>query len=475
MFGLMKNTDCIQVNQKDWYRKHYCGTCKSIGSLYGQRSRTLLNFDCVFLAELLSVIQEVDTEQWDPKLGKRNCFVSPDPDILPLSLQYAADINLILAEMKVRDNLQDGVPFFWKMAQRVFRKPFGKLQDRMVQWGIDRQLLINYQQEDAARECKFPHTDSISELLEWHAAPTAAITSYLFAKGANSVQKPGWQVDLAAIGAAFGELVYGLDAWKDVEKDEDSGNFNLLLLLPKDKLEVSKQTAKDWLWEKAGSIQDLIQQANFSGEVKASLNSRLMLNLSAALKESPQVYPAPSGIEKASVPTMARRINRVQRGLRAWTNPLRPARFAATYIVLLLVMFHQQLFAVADFGRQESFSPNYWLLGLLLGTPIALYFLAKTLSRNRAWLVLQLKQQQRKVRRMSRRAERKPEEKKAKRKKVEDTFGYILGILLIVLVSVLLVLAIPEDSFCGLCLENPEACEFCCEVSGCCCEVIGAC
>jgi len=78
MFGLMKNTGCIQADQQDWYRMHYCGTCKSIGSLYGQRSRILLNFDCVFLAELLSVIQETDTKQWDPKLSARSCFSAPD-------------------------------------------------------------------------------------------------------------------------------------------------------------------------------------------------------------------------------------------------------------------------------------------------------------------------------------------------------------------------------------------------------------
>ena len=43
MFGLIKRAD----------RLAYCGSCKTIGAMYGQRVRLLLNHDMVFLGELL--------------------------------------------------------------------------------------------------------------------------------------------------------------------------------------------------------------------------------------------------------------------------------------------------------------------------------------------------------------------------------------------------------------------------------------
>ncbi len=404
----------MKADQHDWYRMHYCGTCKSIGSIYGQRSRILLNFDCVFLAELLSLIQEAETNQWDPKLSVNNCFSVPETDALPISLQFAADMNLILAEMKVRDNLQDDVKFVWKMAQRFLKKPFHQVADRLTVWGIDYQLLLKHQAEDTDRETAVPPTYEIHGLLDWYAAPSGAITSYLFSKGADAVQKPNWKEATAEVGAAFGELVYGLDAWKDVEQDEESGSFNPLLLHPDRPLEVSKQLTTDWLWNKAESIQEMIQKADFPAEVKASLNSRLMLNLAATLGESPHVCTPQSGIEKATVPTIARTIGRVQQGVAAWTNPLKPARFAASYIAFMLLVFHQQLFAAADRGAGDSFSLDYGLLAALVAAPLGIYLAAKGISKNRAWIDMKLRRQEKRLKRRLQRAERRAALKEGK-------------------------------------------------------------
>ena len=87
----------MQHQQPDWYRLHYCGTCKALGKSYGQRSRPLLNFDCVFLAEILSLIQQEDTTAWHDDLQGKACFTAPDSADIPISLQYAADVNMIVA------------------------------------------------------------------------------------------------------------------------------------------------------------------------------------------------------------------------------------------------------------------------------------------------------------------------------------------------------------------------------------------
>lgn len=430
----------MQAEQQDWYRMHYCGTCKSIGRLYGQRSRVLLNFDCVFLAELLSLIQEENTENWDAKLSSHSCFAMPDEAALPLSLQYAADMNLILADMKLKDNLQDdSVKFVWQSAQRLFKKPFNKIQDRLSDWDIDTRVLLEHQMEDARREDATGEETDIHKLLAWHAAPSAAITAYLFAKGADAVQKPAWRESMSKIGSAFGELVYGLDAWRDVENDELNEEFNLLLVDPERSIEASKESAAEWLWQKAESIKAIIQEASFPTEVKSSLTSRLMLNLATALGDAPHVCTPQSGIEKATVPTIARTIGGVQKRVAYWTNPLKPARFAATYIAFLLVAFHQHLFAAANLGAESSFSLDYGLLAALVAAPVGVYFAAKTISKNRSRIAIGASRFQRKLKKRIQRLEQKA-------RNADDSPKWFLWIFLglgalVLLVLILLVVA----------------------------------
>lgn len=46
------------------WQLHYCGACKTIGRQYGHKSRMLLNYDAVFLAELLTELGGEDAEAW---------------------------------------------------------------------------------------------------------------------------------------------------------------------------------------------------------------------------------------------------------------------------------------------------------------------------------------------------------------------------------------------------------------------------
>jgi len=94
MFGLMKSRSCsLTPEQKLNRRLHYCGTCKTMGRLYGQRTRFLLNNDAVFLAELLSAISGAGhaLADWDRAYQSYNCLSLPaTPEAMPLPLQYAA-------------------------------------------------------------------------------------------------------------------------------------------------------------------------------------------------------------------------------------------------------------------------------------------------------------------------------------------------------------------------------------------------
>ncbi|MGH9764653.1 MAG: DUF5685 family protein, partial [Blastocatellia bacterium] len=99
MFGLMKTRMChLEGDAKLRRRLHYCGTCKTIGRMYGQKSRFLLNHDTVFLAELLSTLSG-DSERmqsWNSAYQSYNCLSLPrQDDDIPLPLEIAATATLV--------------------------------------------------------------------------------------------------------------------------------------------------------------------------------------------------------------------------------------------------------------------------------------------------------------------------------------------------------------------------------------------
>src|SRR5215475_12976466 len=116
MYGLMRARHCGQsVEQNDRHRFHYCGTCKTIGRLYGQRSRLLLNHDTVFLAELLTLLSsEPAWENADKAYQSYNCLSLPkSEDATPLPLRLAAAANILLVQFKVDDRIKDAGQNRW--------------------------------------------------------------------------------------------------------------------------------------------------------------------------------------------------------------------------------------------------------------------------------------------------------------------------------------------------------------------------
>ncbi|HEX5080624.1 MAG TPA: DUF5685 family protein, partial [Blastocatellia bacterium] len=117
MYGLMRARHCRQSpEQSDHHRFHYCGACKTMGRLYGQRSRLLLNHDAVFLAELLTLLSVEPTAPAMPTVLNvdkaylsYNCLSLPkSEDGMPRALQLAAAANILLTEFKVADRIKDG-------------------------------------------------------------------------------------------------------------------------------------------------------------------------------------------------------------------------------------------------------------------------------------------------------------------------------------------------------------------------------
>jgi hypothetical protein len=238
MFGLMKARSCSQSPEQKYERRlHYCGACKTMGTLYGQKARLLLNNDAVFLGELLSALSaERDAmKSWARAYQSYNCMSLPGaPDEMPLSLQFAATATVVMSDFKVADQIEDsGRHSGWRVAQRLYGESFRAASNRLESWGLPVTDLWRWYEIQNTREHSVNSVredQSSRTILDHLAEPTATVTGLVFQQGAKLVgcsQQSAHQT-MYRLGYEFGRLVYTLDAYEDYEKDHRRGDFNAL-------------------------------------------------------------------------------------------------------------------------------------------------------------------------------------------------------------------------------------------------------
>ncbi len=234
MFGLMKsikNSTSNDEYRKD-YRLHYCGTCKTMGKKYGQRTRVLLNHDVVFLGQLLSAFdnEEQDKKQWDSQYFVKKCFALPKKaEKIPKVLEYTAAINVMLGALKIEDNILDSKKGFkqgWKTARSLLKSKVKKTEKTLLSWSFPVNSLWEWIGIQLEREVKKTQFNTITETLNYYAEPTAMMTALVFKHGAKMTQHPSAKDTLFDIGHSFGQLIYWLDALDDFEKDAKEQKFN---------------------------------------------------------------------------------------------------------------------------------------------------------------------------------------------------------------------------------------------------------
>jgi hypothetical protein len=214
MFGLMRFRKTCGQTPETWksWRLHYCGTCKAMGRVYGQASRLTLNHDTVFLAEVLTAIAPQRPVVWDRAMRSFHCFSLPEAaSSVPAALRYAAAATVALAEYKLRDKVEDSRwrPC-WSAARRWWSPRFRKACAELREFGFDPQALgdaLALQRASELREDADP------------ALPTATAVSMFYSHGAGLTGRPEVRDTLGRFGAAFGSLIYWLDALEDQTSD----------------------------------------------------------------------------------------------------------------------------------------------------------------------------------------------------------------------------------------------------------------
>ena len=238
MFGLMKPAGCGHSNNRDAAlrrRAHYCGTCKSMGKMYGQRSRMLLNNDSVFLAELLTELGgESPVSEWAQPLRSYNCASMPSSNAdIPIALAYASSATVLLTEMKVRDSLGEVGSMSAKAAPHIARRMFSLQFETASRWlkeaGLDVDSVAEHGDRQFELEAQtFSGSDSAT-ILHTLSDPSARMTGLVFEAGARFCNLPAEaERAMADLGSAFGELVYHIDALEDDRADARKHAFNAL-------------------------------------------------------------------------------------------------------------------------------------------------------------------------------------------------------------------------------------------------------
>jgi len=219
MFGYIRPLECeLKVREQAQYRGLYCGLCKSIGRRYGQLERLALSYDCAFLALVLLAVTGGGTfspGNCGPRAyrGKRP-IAAPSP-----ALDYAADVNVLLAWHKAADDAADDKSIKAAAARLALGRAYRKAARANPE--LDRDIRACMDRLHAAEAEKIASTDE----------PSNAFGGLLAAVILRAPMLP--QSERKAAEWMFynlGKWVYLMDAWDDRARDAKRGGYNPFLL-----------------------------------------------------------------------------------------------------------------------------------------------------------------------------------------------------------------------------------------------------
>ncbi len=215
MFGYIRPLECeLKVREQEEYRGYYCGLCKSIGVRYGQLERLTLSYDCAFLAALLSAISGgvgFSRGNCGPRCyrGKR-AIANPSP-----ALDYAADVNVLLAWYQAADDAADEHSAKAFSARLALSRAYRKAAKRYPE--LDRAIRENTERLHALEAEQIASTDEPSDTF---GKTLSAVILHAPMLPPSERRAAEWMF------YNLGRWIYLIDAWDDREKDAKSGCYN---------------------------------------------------------------------------------------------------------------------------------------------------------------------------------------------------------------------------------------------------------
>lgn len=207
LFGYVKIfKDELKVKDYYTYRAYYCGLCFELGKRHNQITRLSLSYELTALALLLDSLSDEPAQFCQrgcvKRIGKRKTVCENE------NLAFAADMNILLAYYKLRDDISDNNSFKARIAQIPFLRRAAKIRKKYPTLceTVKIQLMRLSFLESENCDCIDKAAGEFAKLLE-----------SIFAE-----KEPA----LAPLGFAMGRLVYMLDAYDDMDKDLKNHSYN---------------------------------------------------------------------------------------------------------------------------------------------------------------------------------------------------------------------------------------------------------
>lgn len=214
MFGYVNiNKPEIKFKHFEEYRSCYCGLCRELRDRYGIKGQISLSYDMTFVDMLLDGVYE-------PKsyTGTSHCILHPVTKV-PVHktdiTSYCADMNILLTYFKCMDD--------WNDEKKVTRRMYAGLLSK-----AEKEISLRYPHKAQTIE---KYLDKLSEY-ERAGQENLDTVSGCFGKIMEEIfafKEDMWETELRRIGFFLGKFIYLLDAYDDLEEDEEKGNYNIFL------------------------------------------------------------------------------------------------------------------------------------------------------------------------------------------------------------------------------------------------------
>lgn len=211
MFGYITiNKPEIKFKEYDIYHAYYCGFCRMLKKDYGLTGQATLTYDLTFLIMLLSGLYE-PKEQID----STHCIVHPivkQTTRINKFSEYAADMNVLLAYYKCKDDWDDEHKFTKLLYSELLIKAVRKAENK-------------YPQKAAIIKDGLKSINEFEARGEQNVDIVAGLFGDIFAE-IFCYEEDDWSSVLRKIGFFLGKFIYILDACDDIETDIKKNTYN---------------------------------------------------------------------------------------------------------------------------------------------------------------------------------------------------------------------------------------------------------